>query len=99
MAQQIDVPGGISDDMTIAQKLLRQPKIPRRRYSFGSAPPIPDLLDGGNLILDPNDPNKRRITQSSSTWTDSSGDALSDQDEVEDRDFFVHEYNRLAKKV
>ncbi|PHH93358.1 hypothetical protein CDD83_5912 [Cordyceps sp. RAO-2017] len=39
--------------------------------------------------------------RSSGTWTTSSGELglLGDTDEVEDRSVFVHEYNRLAKKV
>lgn len=39
--------------------------------------------------------------RSSGTWTTSSGELglLNNADEVEDRDVFVHEYNRLAKKV
>lgn len=37
----------------------------------------------------------------SGTWTTSSGEIglLSDADEVEDRAVFVHEYNRMARKV
>lgn len=39
--------------------------------------------------------------RSSGTWTTSSGELglLNNADEVEDRDVFVQEYNRLAKKV
>ena len=39
--------------------------------------------------------------RSSGTWTTSSGELglLSNADEIEDRDVFVQEYNRLAKKV
>lgn len=39
--------------------------------------------------------------RSSGTWTTSSGELglLSNADEVDDRDVFVQEYNRLAKKV
>lgn len=39
--------------------------------------------------------------RSSGTWTTSSGELglLSDTDEVKDRTVFVHEYNRLARKV
>lgn len=37
--------------------------------------------------------------QSSATWTSNSGDLMSDTDEIANRDDFVDEYNRLAKKV
>lgn len=37
--------------------------------------------------------------QSSATWTSNSGDMMSDTDEIANRDDFVEEYNRLAKKV
>lgn len=37
--------------------------------------------------------------QSSATWTSNSGDLMSDTDEIANRDDFVEEYNRLAKKV
>ena len=37
--------------------------------------------------------------QSSATWTSNSGDLISDNDEIVNRDHFVEEYNRLAKKV
>lgn len=37
--------------------------------------------------------------QSSATWTSNSGDLMSDTDEIANRDDFVEEYNRLAKKA
>lgn len=39
--------------------------------------------------------------QSSATWTSNSGDlgAMSDTDDIGNREGFVEEYNRLAKKV
>lgn len=37
--------------------------------------------------------------QSSATWTSNSGDYISDTDEISNRDDFVQEYNRLAKKA
>ena len=42
-----------------------------------------------------------RANATSATWTSSSGDLadLSDADDVELRDDFVQEYNRVAKKV
>ncbi|EEY21431.1 conserved hypothetical protein, partial [Verticillium alfalfae VaMs.102] len=44
---------------------------------------------------------RTKCLQSSATWTSSSGDLamFSDTDEIEDRQHFVVEYNRLAKKV
>ncbi|KLU88751.1 hypothetical protein MAPG_07735 [Magnaporthiopsis poae ATCC 64411] len=44
--------------------------------------------------------SSRRRERSSNTWTSSSADMalLSDTDEVEDRTWFVEEYNRLASK-
>ncbi|KAI3396344.1 hypothetical protein diail_12234 [Diaporthe ilicicola] len=45
-------------------------------------------------------PVKKRSSgiQSSATWTSNSGDLMSDTDEIANRDDFVDEYNRLAKK-
>jgi hypothetical protein len=37
--------------------------------------------------------------QSSATWTSTSGDLVSDTDEIDNREAFVNEYNRLARKV
>lgn len=42
---------------------------------------------------------RRRQMASSNTWTSSSGDVLSDHDDIEDRGPFIQEYNRLARKV
>ncbi|CRK29156.1 hypothetical protein BN1708_015497 [Verticillium longisporum] len=44
--------------------------------------------------------HRTKYLQSSATWTSSSGDLamFSDTDEIEDRQHFVVEYNRLAKK-
>jgi hypothetical protein len=45
--------------------------------------------------------HETRANATSGTWTSSSGDLadLSDADDVEVRDEFVQEYNRVAKKV
>jgi len=45
--------------------------------------------------------SERRAAKSSATWTSSSGDlaGLSDTDDIQNRNHFVDEYNRLAKKV
>jgi len=101
MAQELDIIDGINDDMSIAQGLLSKPKIPQRRTSFAHASSL-RLVDGSNGLSESSegDDNKRRRgIQSSNTWTASSGDILSDQDEIEDRGFFIQEYNRLARKV
>jgi hypothetical protein len=103
MARQVHVIDGVSDDMTIAQGLLGRPNIPRRSYSFSNDPPNFQFLDGSNystLRQDSSDAKKqRRVLQSSNTWTTSSGEVLSDRVEIDDREAFIHEYNRLAKKV
>jgi len=101
MAQELDIIDGINDDMSIAQGLLGKPKVPQRRTSFAHAPSL-RLVDGSNGLSESSegdDSKRRRGIQSSNTWTTSSGDILSDQDEVEDRGFFIQEYNRLARKV
>ncbi|CZT13719.1 uncharacterized protein RCO7_00680 [Rhynchosporium graminicola] len=94
----------IFDDMNIAVGLLSEPKDPRHRASFtgvsfighdGSEPP-PQQIDpqpGGNQ-----EGRLRRAVHTSNTWTSSSGDVLSDHDDIDDRTFFVQEYNRLARK-
>ncbi len=60
--------------------------------------PVPGSLTSASLAVPRAYSRKGR---SSATWTTSSGDpdTLSDADELEDRDLFVEEYNRLAKKV
>jgi hypothetical protein len=42
---------------------------------------------------------RHRSVQSSGTYTTLSKEACSEQDEIDDREIFVIEYNRLAKKV
>jgi hypothetical protein len=42
---------------------------------------------------------QHRSVQSSGTYTTLSKEACSEQDEIDDREIFVIEYNRLAKKV
>ena len=60
-------------------------------------PPSTTLL--GTEVADSR--SRRRAFESSATWTSSNGDVgfLSDTDEIEGREQFVMEYNRLAKKV
>jgi hypothetical protein len=101
MAQKIDI---LSDDMSITRGLLGRPDIPpRRRTSFTSTTrsahthDVSNDLDDSTSIKD--DGRRRRVIQSSNTWTTSSGEILSDKDDMEDRTFFILEYNRLATKV
>lgn len=102
MEQHPDTFEGHSDDLSIVQGLLGRPKIQRKESSFSGTPPHQQHLGTSkcpNDSLDPNNANQRRRLQSSNTWTTSSGEILSDQDEIEDRDSFLLEYNRLARKV
>ena len=101
MAHKIDI---IPDDVSITRGLLGRPHIPqRRRTSFtsttrsGLTEDISNDPEEGSSIKD--DSRRRRGIQSSNTWTTSSGEILSDKDDIEDRTFFILEYNRLATKV
>ncbi|KAG4436805.1 hypothetical protein IFR05_007695 [Cadophora sp. M221] len=94
----------IFDDMNIAAGLLTEPKDPRHRSSFTGISFVG--LDGSDNPLQRSDGQpegqhegrSRRAVRTSNTWTSSSGDVLSDQDDVDDRTVFVQEYNRLARK-
>lgn len=100
-------PDGTTDDITIAQELLNQPKAPRRRFSFTEMYISRRRVEG----LDEQHQNSeaqtevqgggrsRRVMQTSNTWTSSSGEVPTDQDDIDDRTVFVQEYNRLAQKV
>ncbi|KAK0125557.1 hypothetical protein ONS96_009393 [Cadophora gregata f. sp. sojae] len=100
MAQQ----STIFDDMNIAASLLTEPKDPRHRSSFTGVSFVG--LDGSDDQQQRSDAHadghpegrSRRAMRTSNTWTSSSGDVLSDQDDVDDRTLFVQEYNRLARK-
>jgi len=65
----------------------------RSQFASGSSTLVPQMV--GREGYD------RRAYRSSATWTSSSGDLglLSDTDEIDDRQDFVDEYNRLARKV
>lgn len=67
---------------------------PRDRVGDG----LPQPATIGQLPIPGKD---RRGNESSATWTSSSGDlaGLSDTDDIQERDPFVQEYNRLARKV
>ncbi len=100
-------PDGITDDVTIAQELLKQRKASRRRIS----PTEMYISRRGVEGLDEQHQNSqtqteaqgearsRRAMQTSTTWTSSSGEVPTDQDDIDDRTVFVQEYNRLAQKV
>ncbi|KAF4626067.1 hypothetical protein G7Y89_g12095 [Cudoniella acicularis] len=93
---------GTSDDMIIAQGLLKRPQIPRRETSLTGLANIRQEHEAGHIkdesLESSYDGRSRRAIRSSNTWTTSSGDIPSDHDEVEDRAIFVQEYNRLAEK-
>lgn len=108
MAQQLDIiegmHDGLSDALSITQSLLGRPSIPpRRRTSFtstnrsGHTREVSKDCDESTGIRD--EGGRRGMTQSSNTWTNSSAEIFSEKDDVEDRTFFVLEYNRLATKV
>jgi hypothetical protein len=103
MALQSDIHDAISDDMTIAEGLLNNSKVPHRSSSFtgtqsfghsnGKFESSAALTEASTAGI------SRRILRTSNTWTSSSGDVLSDQDEIDDRTIFIQEFNRLARKV
>ena len=101
MAHQIDV---IPDDVSITRGLLGRPHVPPHgRTSFTSTTRSANTED---ISSDPEEgisfkvnPRRGRAIQGSNTWTSSSGEILSDKDDIEDRTFFVLEYNRLGTKV
>jgi hypothetical protein len=103
MATQSDLRAPVYDDMTIAEGLLNNSKVPHRTSSFTgthrlshstgqfrSSVALTEASAGGI---------SRRAGRTSNTWTSSDGDVLSDQDEVDDRTVFLQEFNRLARKV
>jgi hypothetical protein len=102
VAQQV-ISEGLSDDITIATGLLNRPRIPRRETSFSGTSlgqqSLNDLQCEEGLQEASRVGRSRRAIQSSNTWTSSSGEVLSEHDEVGDRTVFVDEYNRLARKV
>ena len=98
-----DVLDGTFEDMAIAQELLNQPRIPRRQTSLTGFLGNPQGLQipHSQVEYDGSKDEKRSrwALQTSNTWTSSSGEVLSDHDEIEDRILFVAEYNRLSQKV
>ncbi|KAH8668024.1 hypothetical protein BGZ60DRAFT_528362 [Tricladium varicosporioides] len=93
---------GTSDDMSIAQGLLKRPRIPRHEAPLTGSANLRQEHDGAHReeesIDSAQDGRSRRAMRSSNTWTSSSGDILAEHDEIEERAVFVQEYNRLAEK-
>jgi hypothetical protein len=89
-AHSIDTPSTGWDAFSIP----KQP--PRHAESTWTRLPLPAAA--GHLAVPT---HERRANASSATWTSSSGDLvdLSDADDLEIRDEFVQEYNRVARKV
>jgi len=82
-------------DRSIAQSLLDGPRIPERHNSLKTV----HATETSNSSESNNDESRRGAIRTSNTWTSSSRDGLTDVDEIEDRTYFVDEYNRLAEKV
>lgn len=104
MAHRLDIVDYMPDDINIAQGLLSRPRIPSRGASFMGSTTLrlaDALWDGPTDGPEDNggEEERRRQMHSSNTWTSSSADVLSDQDDIEDRTPFIQEYNRLARKV
>lgn len=94
-------------DINIAQGLLIAPRIPTRKYSIGRY-----LLGTHGKFFTPGAMDERSpsfesaddfthqsVIQTSNTWTSSSGEALSDHDDIDDRSGYLKEFNHLANKV
>ena len=103
MATQSDLRAPDYDDMTIAEGLLNNLKVPHRTSSFkgtqGLSHSTGQLRTSVALTEASAGGISRRAGRTSNTWTSSDGDVLSDQDEVDDRTVFLQEFNRLARKV
>lgn len=92
------------DDVAITKELLTRPKIPVRQTSFLGTSQEQQAYEDDSLLDGADEPqptkrSRRVIVQSSNTWTSASGELHSEHDEIDDRDAFVREYNRLARKV
>jgi hypothetical protein len=91
-----------SDEVVITQELLNKgyPRInsftnsiPEQAPKSLNKPRSPEPLGASH------EKSRWRAAHTSNTWTSSSGDMLSDRDELDDRTIFIQEYNRLARKV
>lgn len=94
---------GTSDDMSIAQALIKRPRIPRREASLTELVNLNHEHDGAHReeesMDSAHDGRSQRAMRNSNTWTSSIGEVLAEHDEIEERNIFVEEYNRLAEKV
>ncbi|ORY71902.1 uncharacterized protein BCR38DRAFT_330319 [Pseudomassariella vexata] len=92
------IPGGSASTQPLPfsrKTKNRRPPLSQNTFSR----PISDLTTSQTAgVLDD---QVRNVFRSSNTWTSSSGDIglASEGEEVDDREQFVDEYNRLAKKV
>jgi len=94
-------------DIDIAQGLLICPRIPTRKYPVSQfveknnvIPSTSDTMDDNCANLESTDElPQQQVIHTSNAWTSSSGDALSDLDDLDKRSEFLDEYNRLANKV
>lgn len=105
MAQRGDTLERMSYEIT--QEMIGPSNLLQRKCSFSANPAYSQHSDvsnnvardlAGGLAFESSNKQQRHI-QSSGTWTSLSREAWSDRDEVEDREVFIEEYNRLAKKV
>jgi hypothetical protein len=98
-----EIRDGSFEDMAIAQELLNQPRISRSQTTLTGFLSDPQGLQQSHSQIEydgsKDGKRSRRALRTSNTWTSSSGEVLSDHDEIEDRTLFVAEYNRLAQKV
>jgi len=92
--------GGGADSIAITRELLHGPRVPERgssaRSSSGFTPSRQSRIESSAATTAL---QSRRAFRSSNTWTSSSAGLFSDQDDIEDRTYFLQEYNRLAGKV
>lgn len=108
LRRQQDVATLFADDSSITQNLLRGQVIPMRRTSIRALPSDPNISlalagEGPSIADEPSDvvqrPRIRRGLCSSNTWTSSSAEGESENDDLDDRTHFIEEFNRLADKV
>ena len=104
----LEFPDSLLNDVTIAHRLLtKRSKGSQRITSLTNSASAYLHVAGWDGPSEESEPfegtqtghRSRREAQTSNTWTSSSGEVFSEQDEVEDRTDFVQEYNRLANKV
>jgi len=98
-----EIRDGSFEDMAIAQELLNQPRILRSQTTLTGFLSGPQGLQIAHSQVEydglKDEKHSRQAMRTSNTWTSSSGEVLSDHDEIDDRTLFVGEYNRLALKV